>query len=155
MRERGLSIVEVLVALAVVGVAVALLSTALVGSVRQTDRSGARTQTTQYLEFLGRQVAGGSSAVLAPAGAPLAWGYGQLGTAFPDLLSGGTRRADAERYRAEVAQVGAVNFVGATAIQYRITVCAQDLSGESCVVGITVGPPPSAGGAPPLLPGIN
>jgi prepilin-type N-terminal cleavage/methylation domain-containing protein len=152
-RRRGLTIIEVLVALAIIAVAFTLLSTALVGSLQQTSRAGTRTQTTQYLEFLGRQVAGGSGAVLAAAGTPIAWAYGALDDAFPELPGAGG--ADAAAYRAEVAQVATVAFAGASAVQYRITVCTQDATGETCVAGTTLGPPPSAGGTPPLLPGIN
>lgn len=156
MTRRGLTLVEVLVALAVIAIAVTLLSTALVGSLQQTTRAGTRTQTTQYLAYFGRKVAGGDGAVLAAAGTPLVWGYGDLGTAFDDLPTGVGGLADADRYRAEVTQVGAVAFVGASAVQYRITVCTTAADGEACATGNTLGPPPTAGGAtPPLLPGIN
>ncbi len=110
-------------------------------------------QTTQHLEFLGRQVAGGSAAVLATAGTPLEWAYGALDDAFPELPTHGA--ADAAAYRAEVAQVATVAFAGASAVQYRITVCGRAATGEACVAGTTLGPPPSAGTTPPLLPGIN
>ena len=154
MRRRpGLTIVEVLIALAIIAVAFSLLSTALVGSLQQTSRAGSRTQTTQYLEFLGRQVAGGSAAVLAPVGTPIVWAYDELDDAFPELPGGGA--GDAAAYRAEVVQVATVAFAGASAVQYRITVCGQAATGEACVAGTTLGPPPSAGGTPPLLPGIN
>ena len=155
MIRSGLTIVEVLIALAIVGVAVAILSTSLVGNLQQTERAGTRTQTTQYLNFLGRKVAGGDGAVLAPAGAALTWAYGELGGAFPDLPTGSGGRDDAERYRASVEHVANVAFVGAEAVQYRITVCTQSTTGEACVVGTTLGPEPAAGGAAPLLPGIN
>lgn len=155
MTRRGLSLVEVLVALAIIAIAFTILSTALVGNLQQTSRAGTRTQTTQYLAYFGRKVAGGDAAVLAAAGTPLAWGYGALGAAFDDLPTGGGGLDDAARYRAEVAQVGTVAFVGASAVQYRITVCTTDVGGESCVRGSTLGPPPTPAGTPPLLPGIN
>ena len=155
MTRRGLTIVEVLVALVVIVVAFTILSTALVSNLQQTQRAGTRTQTTQYLAYFGRKVAGGDPAVLAPAGAPLVWAYGALGAAFDDLPSGGGDLADAARYRAEIEQAGAVAFVGASAVHYRITVCTTANTGESCTTGNTLGPPPTPGGTPPLLPGIN
>ncbi len=153
--RSGMTIVEVLVALVVVGMALTLLTTAVVGNLRQTERFGVRTQSGQYLAYLGRQVAGGNTAVLAPVGAVLGWGYGDLVAAFADLPAGSGGIEDAARYRASVEQVAVVAFVGAAAVQYRIVVCTQDLTGESCVFGTTLGPPPAASGGAPLLPGIN
>jgi prepilin-type N-terminal cleavage/methylation domain-containing protein len=156
MKRRGMSLVEVLVALVVIVIAVTILATAVVSNLQQTARAGNRTQTTQYLAYFGRKVAGGDAAVLAAVGSPLAWGYGDLAAAFDDLPTGGGGLADANRYRAVVTQVGQVAFVGASAVQYSIDVCTTTTTGESCVAGNTLGPPPTAsGGPPPLLPGIN
>ena len=156
MRRRGMTIIEVLVALVIIGIAFTILSVALVGNLRQTDRFGARTQTSQFLSYLGRLVAGGDPDVLAAADTPLTWDYGQLGAAFADLPTGSGGRDDVARYRATIEQVSAVNFVGASAAQYRITVCSTDVAGEACVNGTTLGPAPlGVGTAPPLLPGIN
>jgi prepilin-type N-terminal cleavage/methylation domain-containing protein len=155
MRRHGMTIIEVLVALVIIGIAFTILSVALVGNLRQTDRFGARTQTSQFLSYLGRLVAGGDPAALAPAGSPLTWDYGELGAAFADLPTGSGSRDDVVRYRAAIEQVSDVAFVGAVAVQYRITVCSTDVAGESCVNGTTLGPAPIVGGTAPLLPGIN
>jgi prepilin-type N-terminal cleavage/methylation domain-containing protein len=155
MNRQGLSLVEVIIALAIVAIAMAILSTALVGNLRFTDVAGARTQTTQYLSFLGRRVAGGAPDVLPAAGATLTWGYGTLAAAFEDLPAGGGGRDDVARYRAEVENVAGVTFVGATAVQYRVTVCSETTAGESCATGVTVGPAPSVLVTEPPLPGIN
>jgi len=155
MNRAGMTIVEVLVALVVVGMALGLLSTGVVGNLRQTERFAARTQSGQVLAYLGRRVAGGDAGVLAANGAPRTWDYGDLPAAFADHAAGSGGRDDAARYRASVEQVAVVTFVGASAVQYRIAVCTQDLSGESCVLGTTLGPPPASGGTTPLLPGIN
>lgn len=155
MNRRGLSLVEVIIALAVVAIAFAILSTALVGQLRFSGNANARTQTSQYLNYLGRLVVGGDAAVLPPVGESRVWAYGALETAFPDLPSGGGLEA-ADRYRAQVDSVAAITYVGATGVQYRVTVCSETPTGESCSVAATIGPPPLAGGgsAPPL-PGIN
>jgi len=155
VNRRGLSLVEVIIALAVVAIAFAILSTALVGQLRFSGNANARTQTTQYLNYLGRLVVGGDAAVLPAVGDSLVWDYGQLGAAFPDLPGGGGLEA-ADRYRAQIDSVAGITYVGATGVQYRVSVCSVTPTGESCAVGSTIGPPPLAGGgsAPPL-PGIN
>lgn len=155
MNRRGLSLVEVIIALAVVAIAFAILSTALVGQMRFAGTAGARTQTTQYLNYFGRLVAGGDAAVLPAVGDSLIWDYGDLGASFPDL-PGGAGLDAADRYRAQIDSVAAITYVGATGVQYRVTVCSVTPNGESCAVAATIGPAPLAGGgsAPPL-PGIN
>lgn len=155
MTRRGLTIVEVMVALLVVGIAFTVISIALVNSIRQTDRAGARTQSTQYLSYLGRMVAGGAAGVLAFPAEPEQWDYGQLADAFEDLPTGAGGREDAARYRAIVENVGAVSVAGAAAVQYRITVCTTSVAGEACISGVTVGPEPSVDGNPAPLEGIN
>lgn len=151
--QHGLSLVEVIVALAVVMIAIGILATAIVSNLRITSTSGARTQTTQYLNYLGRLVSGGTPVVLADP--TLEWAYGDLGTTFTDLPTGGGGLEEAARYRAEIENLGAVTFLGADAVQYRVTVCSQTATGESCAVGLTLGPAPSVGIAAPPLPGIN
>lgn len=155
MTRHGLSLVEVIIALAVVAIAFAILSTALVFNLRVTGTSGARTQTTQYLNYLGRLVSGGNADALPEAGTPLTWDYGDMGTTFLDL-PGGTGWESADRYRARVEHLGAVAYVGAQGVQYRVTVCSMTPIGESCTAAVTIGPERLAGGgAPPPLPGIN
>lgn len=155
MNRRGLSLVEVIIALAVVAIAFAILSTALVGQLRFSGNANARTQTAQYLNYFGRLVAGGDAAVLPALGASEVWDYGALGTDFPDLPAGSGLEAT-DRYRVQIDSVAVVTYVGATGVQYRVTVCSVTPTGESCAVGATIGPAPLAGGgsAPPL-PGIN
>lgn len=155
-RRRGLSIIEVLVALVVVGIAFAILSTALVGNLRNTERAGTRTQTTQYLNYLGRQVSGGmNNAVLPPAGDTFSWGYGALGAAFPDLPGGTGTRNDANRYRAAIESLGAFTFAGASSVRYSITVCTESSTGEACVSGTTLSSPPHTGTPSGVTTGLN
>lgn len=157
MTRHGLTLAEVVIAMAVVAVAFTILSTALVFNLQVTGTSGARTQTTQYLNYLGRLVAGGNVDVLPPAGGTLTWDYGAMATAiaFADL-PGGSGWEAADRYRASVEHVGVVTFAGAEGVQYRVTVCSMTPNGESCTVGVTIGPERLAGGGGlPPLPGIN
>jgi prepilin-type N-terminal cleavage/methylation domain-containing protein len=152
MNRRGLTLVEVLVALLLLGVAVTMLAVALLGSVQQTERFGARTQASDLLGFFGRAVAAGDPAVL-PTATPFAWGYGELAAAFPELAARG--RADPGRYRAAIRRVAVVSFAGAESIQYAIVVCSRAPSGEICVDGTTLGPEAGDAGAASLLPGLN
>lgn len=161
-RREGLTIVEVLIALAIIGVAFTILSVALVGSLQNTERAGTRTQTTHYLNFIGRLVAGGSMDALprlgevSPAETVRVWGYGTLQTAFPELPLPSGARTDPARYRAEVEYEGVISFAGAESVRYRITVCTQATTGgEACVSGTTLGPEPHGDGSGGMMTGVN
>lgn len=162
-RETGLTLAEVLVALAVLGIVIAVLTTAMVTSMQQNLVSGERTQAVQILNFLGRLASGGDARVIPENNESnnqnyVAWGYGQLPTAFTELASGDGFMAP-ERYSAEVVRVGQLR-IGATLIDsmfhYRVEVCWQAAGGELCITGDTAGPAvaPSDGGAP-ALPFVN
>ncbi len=156
LDRRGMSIIEVLIALVVVGVAFAILSTALVGTLRNTERAGTRTQTTQYLNYIGRLVSGGGTNDVLPAntGDTINWGYGQLAAAFPDL-PGGTGGNAANRYRVSIQNQGPYTFAGVTIIQYTVTVCTEGSSGEACVSGTTLGRTRTDDEGAGFLEGIN
>ncbi|HZJ10125.1 MAG TPA: hypothetical protein VFD39_10550 [Trueperaceae bacterium] len=154
-RRAGLTVLEVLLALAVLAILGATFTTAVVGNLRHTTVSGQRTQSAQVLNYLGRRVAGGDEAVLPAVGESLAWDYGELGTAFADL-QGGDGFAEPGRYRAEIVASGTVTTVGATVVQYDLSVCFRNQEAESCTRGTTLGAPALAGsGTTPPLPGIN
>lgn len=154
-RLQGLSIVEVLVALVIIGIAFAILSVALVGSLRNTERAGTRTQTTQYLNYLGRLVSGADNSVLPDVGETLTWGYGAMAAAFPDLPGGASGRANPNLYRATVESLGTFTFSTAESIRYRVTVCTQSSTGEACVSASTLGSPPHDNDPSGILQGIN
>lgn len=154
-RSAGLTLLEVIIALAVVGVVTALLSTAVVGNLQKSRTFGGRTQAGQILNYFGRRVAGGDRALLPASGTPLSYDYGTLKTSFKELTSDGGF-ADPDRYRVDITNVGSVTLSSASAVRYDVTVCFQASGGESCVVGTTLGAAPSAAsGTVPPLPGIN
>lgn len=150
----GLTLVEVLLALAVIGIISAAFTTSVVGNLRHSRVTGARTEAVQVLGYLGRRAAGGDAAVLPAAGTPDTWGYGALSAAFPDLANQGGL-SDPARYRAQVRNAGAVSLAGASTTEYDLRVCYMVANEEHCVSATTLGPSPSAGGSPPPLPGIN
>lgn len=152
MTQRGLTVVEVLVALAILAVAVAFFTFSLTGAMRTNAVSGARTQAAQVLNYLGRRLAGGDERLLAGA-TPAVWGYGELARSFPDLTGEGAG-TDPGGFRAAITRVGPVAFAGASAVQYRLEVCWRRAS-EHCLGADTVGPDASGGGVVVPLPGIN
>lgn len=136
-RVRGLTLVEVLIAIAILGVAVAMLSTATLTSVRNNSISGTRTQATQVLNYMGRLVAGADRVLFANES--MEWGYGTLGTDFTEL-SVEAGRANPALYRAEIEDLGWIGLGTAQMIHYRVTVCWMQSADEMCVEGDTAGP---------------
>lgn len=154
--SQGLTVVEALVAITILGIVTAAVMTAYVSSIRNNANAGQRTQSAQVLNFLGRRVAGGDNAVLADKTAK-EWGYGDLLTAFPELDQE-DGFANPDLYRASVTNLGAITLAGASAVHYHVEVCARPPGGggESCVAGDTTGPVPNTASATPApLPGIN
>lgn len=159
MNDRasgGLTLLEVVLALAVLAILGATFTTVVLGNLRHTSTSGQRTQAAQVLNYLGRRVAGGDAPVLPQPGETLRWDYGDLNAAFPDIANSDGVAAP-RLYRAEVASTGSLALAGASVIQYDLSVCYRNAgTSETCVRGTTFGPPPAGGeGADPPLPGIN
>jgi len=134
---RGLTMVEVLIALAILGIVVAVITTATLSSVRNTATAGGRTQATQVLNYLGRLVAGADDVLFQRES--LSWDYGELGDHFQELAQE-ARRADPALYRAEVITGSNVTFGSVSMPLYTVTVCWMAPNGETCVTGETVGP---------------
>lgn len=153
-RTAGMTLLEVVLAVAVIGIVVATLTTALVDNVNRTKRFGTRSEAAQLLNYFGRRVAGGDDAVLPAADAQLAWDYGDLGGAFPDLAHA-SGFVDPARYRVSIASSATVTLGSAEARRYDVSVCFRDGGSESCAAGTTFGPEPAAGGTAATLPGIN
>jgi len=154
--RRGLTVVEVLVALVVLGIVTAAVMTTYVSSMRNNADSGRRTQSAQLLNALGRRVAGADSVVLAQPGTPIAWDYGELSNDFPELTGEGI--SDPGNYRATVSNLGTITLASAETVHYQVEVCTRATgdAAERCLTGNTAGPPPGpVGSTPTTLPGIN
>jgi len=155
-RAEGLSVIEVLVAITILGIVTAAILTTYVSSIRNNADAGRRTQSVQILNSIGRRVAGADPLVLAQPDAPIVWDYGELKTAFPELTGDGI--ANPDLYRVVVTNAGEISLGTAQVTHYTVQTCtrAQGSSAERCVVGDTAGVPPGpVGGEPGGLPGIN
>ncbi len=153
-RIGGLTLIEVVLAMAVIGVVTAAFTTVAVSSMHHTTVAGARTEAVQVLNYFGRRVAGGDNTLLPASGTPDTWDYGALSAAFPDLQDqGGLSNPDL--YKASITNAGAVSYAGASGTEYDVKVCFKAADAEHCVTGATVGPAPSGQTTPATLPGIN
>ncbi len=153
-RAQGLTLLEVILALAVLGIVGAVFTTSVLRNLRHTTTSGTRTQAAQVLNYFGRRIVGGDAALRPAVGDELAWTYDELSAAFPDI-GGATGMADADRYRVVISSPGTSTVAGATLQQYDVTVCFATPDAESCVTGSTLSSTDSPSGSTPPLPGIN
>lgn len=158
MNKRGLTIIEVVLAVAIIAVIMGILTTTVVSNLRQTSTTGASSQAAQVLNYLGRRVAGGDTDVLPGTNASTrVWDYGELRN-FSDLMSSTEGITDPVFYSAQVTNNGAVNLARSQLTQYTIEVCHERGGGVHCIEGTTFGPAPSDAAAAdyvPPLPGLN
>lgn len=152
--QAGLTILEVVLALGILGILGAVFTTSILSNLRHTTTAGQRTQAAQVLNYIGRRVAGGDSVVLPAAGETLTWEYGELSAAFADMSGAGF--GNPNQYRVEITAAGVVTVVAAEVMRYDIDVCFTRQDGETCVEGTTLGAPATATAEQtPPLPGIN
>ncbi len=148
-RSDGFSLVEVIVAIAILGVVLAATALTVLSSLRQNASAGERTQAALLMNYFGRRIAGGEAAALGAA----AWDYGELEAGFADL-TGEDGFADPDAYRVDLSIGDEIAIGGTSMRQFRIEVCWRVGGEESCAVGDTVGPPLGVD-TPEALPGIN
>ncbi|MCX7783144.1 MAG: prepilin-type N-terminal cleavage/methylation domain-containing protein [Meiothermus sp.] len=154
MRSNGLSLIETLIAMVVLAITLTAFTSLIVGNMQQNTNSGARTGGTQLLNYLGRRVIAGDSAVIpSSATAPREWIYGEVQSAFPDLI--GQQFSNPALYRATVENLGQQSpITGISLTAYRVEVCWQNQGNESCVRTLTFGPDlptPGTPGTQPIL----
>jgi len=156
--RNGMTLMEVIVALGLLVVVMAALATVLTDSMRFNASSGKRSQAVQILNYLGRQVVGGNTALLPTQGNQMRWRRGELGNAFPELRRAGRGHANPDNYSAEIDNRGvpaSLSGTGVTLNEYVIKVCWESAGKDVCVDATTLAAPPPSGGTPPPLPGIN
>jgi prepilin-type N-terminal cleavage/methylation domain-containing protein len=143
MKRTGLTIIEVMIALVIIGVLLAILSPAVIQSMRQTSITGQATQAVQIMNYLSRRLAANHTAV-TPSGMsqPLEWNYGQLKSKFgKDLQNDNTEGVDnPDNYKVKVEIIEVVTWLGIELNKYRITVCFQNPD-EKCLQSLTLSPP--------------
>lgn len=155
MKNDGLTIIEVIIAVAIIAIVMGTLTTTVVSNLKRTSTTNGSTQAAQVLNYLGRRVSGAQSAVLPVSNASFSWDYGELETAFPDLASE-KGVSDPKFYRAQITNTKSVSFAGATLVHYDLSVCHRLGGGEHCLTGITFAPSPADASDPEFfLPGIN
>ncbi|GLV47760.1 prepilin-type N-terminal cleavage/methylation domain-containing protein [Thermus sp. LT1-2-5] len=156
-RSLGLTLLEVLIALSILSLVLLAFNAVLISSLRQTSVSGGRTQAVQILNYVGRRIVGGEAALL-PGSTPIAYGYGTLRQAFPDLPQE-ARFANPDLYRVAVSNLGTPSWassLGVSLNEYRIQVCWRQSGQEYCTEGRTFSAPPAPSGSPPPpLEGVN
>jgi prepilin-type N-terminal cleavage/methylation domain-containing protein len=158
-RRRGLTLIEVLVAIVILSIVLVAFASVIVGNIRQNALSGNRTAAAQVMSYLGRRAVEGQTAVVpATPETTKSWDYGSLSTTFPDLTEE-SHAANPALYRAEVINQGKPAWADANGLSltsYLTRVCWQSPEGESCVEAQTVAPIVSGGVAPPPpLTGLN
>lgn len=158
MKNRGLTLIEVVVAAGALAIVLGIFTTLLVGNMRQTTVVGGRAQANQLGIFLGRQILEADERAVPAEGESRAWDYGQLTNAtsgFPSLTSE-QQFANLALYRASVTNQGAPSWASSNwqISQYRIEVCWRSPEGEQCVNQSIVGPSPAQVGSE-INSGIN
>ncbi len=143
MKQKGLTIIEVMVALVIIGVLLAILSPAVIQSMRQTSITGQATQAVQIMNYLARRLAANHTVVTpSSVSQPLEWNYGQLKEEFgQDLQNDNTDGIDnPNNYKVQIEIVETVTWLGINLNKYRITVCFQNPA-ETCLENLTLSPP--------------
>ncbi len=138
--RQGFTIIEVLISLAILIVAISILSSTIIGSTRHDRNSGQRTQAVELLNYIGRYALEGSTTVIpTSATTPKIIDYGAISSTFPELLVQGGF-SNPSLYKATITFKGPVALSTAVANQYDINVCWKDKDQESCVLATTLGP---------------
>lgn len=164
MRTKGLSLIELLIAIGILAIALTAFTSIVVSNLRYNSSAGARTQAAGLLDYFGRKVTTGDSAVLPPIGqTSRSWSTGSLLSSFPDLRQAGSF-ANPNNYSLQVSILGAWSYsytasTGSATValqRYRVQLCWQGSGGQECVNADTLGPQALASGSPGSpLPGIN
>jgi prepilin-type N-terminal cleavage/methylation domain-containing protein len=146
MKRSGLTVVEVMIAIVIIGILLAVLTPAIIQSMRQTSRTGRQTQAVQIINYLGRRLVSNDAAVKPNSNEAITWDYQELDAAFNSDLNNDSTEGlgDPDNYRATITDLGAITWLGATANKYTIEVCFQPGADEQCIQTTTIAAPPTS-----------
>ncbi len=132
--SSGLSLLEVVVAVAICGIVHAALSTVTVSSLRESNRGNHRNQATQVLDTVGRRIAGGlDPGILASSGSTVTLAGAEVDE-FMNL-----RAFREAAFEVSIQNAGLFTLGTTRLSEYRIEVCYQGDSIRNCVTGTTLG----------------
>jgi prepilin-type N-terminal cleavage/methylation domain-containing protein len=143
MKRLGLTVVEVMVAIVIIGVLLAVLTPSVIQSMRQTSKTGQRTQSVQIINYMARRLAANHDIVIPTStSAPLEWDYEELEDDFGFDLKNDTTHSTKglDNYKVTIELVGSVVWLGINLNQYNITVCFRNPD-ETCIVNTTLSSP--------------
>lgn len=138
----GLTLIEVLAAIAILGIIIAVFSSSFISSMSVTRAMGNQTDANTVLSFFGRMASGGAGRSLgfSPTAGSLSYTYGQLEASFPELASADAHVKDANLYQVSITSPGTIDVGIVRLYQYDIEVCWQDRNQDRCISGLTAGP---------------
>ena len=143
--DKGLTLIEVLVAVAILGVISTLFASSMVSSLSHTRSTASQIDATSILNYVGRVAAGGASRTLpfSPDDKTKTWDYGKLTSDFPEIKSGDTKIRSADLYKVTVSAPEIIAIGSAQVVRYALVVCWRQANADKCISGDTAGPMPS------------
>lgn len=130
----GLTLLETIVAIAIVAIILSTLMTVTSNSLRESRSGNFKTQATQLLDTVGRRIAGGSDATVLPnAGETIELDSNDLSEMANIELN------DAADFEATIENLGEFTVSSTRLEQYRVVICYAGSAGERCVSGGTLG----------------
>lgn len=133
---QGLTVLETVVAIAVCAIVLGGLAVVSSSALREGRAGTYKTQSTQILSAVGRQIAGGEDySLLLPTGEDMALTGSDLASRFD------TGQYGSDEFEVVIANSGSVSIGTSILDRYEITVCATAAgTTERCVTGITLAP---------------
>jgi prepilin-type N-terminal cleavage/methylation domain-containing protein len=141
-KTNGLTVVEVIVAISIIGILLAILTPSIIQSMRQTSTTGNRTQAAQIVNYLGRRLINLDTTILPATGQTNQWDYGQLGAAITDLDNDSAEGvSQPNNFEATISDLGIFTWQGVNTRKYQISVCFRNAGNENCITTTTLATP--------------
>jgi prepilin-type N-terminal cleavage/methylation domain-containing protein len=141
-HRYGLTLVEVIVAIAMLAIVLAAFSSGAISNIKQNASSGSRTAAVRLIDYLGRLATEGDSTILPVANTTVRnWNYGGL-SSLPGLSSE-AGLANPALYKASVTSSTVPAWstsLGVGMRSYTLSVCWKNSGSEPCIQAVGVGP---------------